>query len=329
MMSDNHNYHAITLMELALSTPVKLWNVPQLEREGRLRSHRLSDASSDVELISEWLVGKSPHTQRAYQKDIDCFLAFLSDRRKSIPTVSTTDIKAYFVALSTAPKLDSRTGLPTGEPLSPNTVTRRMNGVRSLFRYAVTVGILSDNPCLALDRFKVDDRRSERKLSESETLTMIALEPNTRNRVLLRTLYDLGCRVSELCGLKWGDIRVLDDGSAIVALFGKRSKRRSVRLPKEGWENLKALSDDRGDLDVIFPLSPSQVGKIVKAAGVRAGLGNGISPHWLRHCNATHALQRGADLAIVRDSLGHANIATTSHYVTGNPEKSSAYYLPR
>lgn len=321
--------------QLVLHSAVKLWNIPQLEREGRLRSKRLSDVTSDVELISEWLAGKSPNTQRAYQKDIDCFLAFLSDRRKSIPTVSATDIKAYYVALSTAPKLDSRSGLPTEGVLSPNSVSRRMNGVRSLFKYAMAAGILADNPCIALDRVKYQDKRGQRILSESEVLTIIALEPDRRNQVLLRALYDLGCRASELTGLTWGNFRELDDGGAVASILGKGNKIREVRLPQASWNNLKSVRGDRGSDGALFwsergtPLSNSQVARIVKAAGERAKLDKSISPHWLRHCNASHSLQRGADLALVRAALGHSNISTTSGYLHACPTDSTAFYLPR
>lgn len=321
--------------QLVSQSAIKLWNVPQLEREGRLRSRRLSDASSDVELISEWLVGKSPHTQRAYQKDIDCFLAFLYDRRKSIPTASASDIKAYYSLLSAAPKLDSRTGLPTGEALSPNSVSRRMNGVRSLFKYATAVGILADNPCVALDKIKYQDKRGQRILSESEVLTLIALEPDRRNQVMLRALYDLGCRASELTGLTWGNFRELDDGGAVASILGKGNKTREIRLPKESWNNLKSVRGDLNSGDALFwtdrgtPLSNSQVARIVKAAGERAKLGKSISPHWLRHCNASHSLQRGADLALVKNTLGHSNVSTTSGYLHASPTDSTAFYLPR
>lgn len=320
--------------QLVPQSDSRLWNVPQLEREGRLRSRRLTDASSDVELISEWLVGKSTHTQRAYQKDIDCFLAFLYDRRKSIPTASASDIKAYYVALSAAPKLDSRTGLPTGEVLSPNSVSRRMNGVRSLFKYATAVGVLADNPCVAIDKVKYQDKRGQRILSESEVLTLIALEPDHRNQVMLRALYDLGCRASELTGLTWGNFRELDDGGAVASILGKGNKTREIRLPKESWNNLKSVRGDHGSNDALFwskrgiPLSVSQVGRIVKAAGKRVAPGKSISPHWLRHCNASHSLQRGASLALVKETLGHSNISTTSGYLHANPTESTAFYLP-
>ena len=318
----------------ALQAPIKLWNVPLLVKQGRLRSRRLSDAQSDVELISEWLVGKSPHTQRGYRKDLDYFLAFLYDRRKSIPTVTTTDIKAYYMALTTANKLDRR-GLPTSEKLSPNTITRRMNGVRSLFKYALRVGILAENPCLALDRVSYQDKRGQRILTEGEVLTLIALEPSRRNQVLLRLLYDLGCRASELTGLTWGDFRELDDGSAIATILGKGNKVREVRLPKESWSDLQSVRGDKRSGDALFfsqrgtPLSHSQVGRIVKAAGERAKLDKSISPHWLRHCNASHSLQRGADLALVKNTLGHSNVSTTSGYLHAAPNDSTAFYLPR
>lgn len=76
-------------------------------------------------------------------------------------------------------------------------------------------------------------------------------------------------------------------------------------------------------------MDATQVFKIVRAAARRAGVPNWdeVSPHWLRHCHGSHSIDRGAPLSVVRDTMGHANIATTNTYIQARPGQSSAHYL--
>lgn len=67
--------------------------------------------------------------------------------------------------------------------------------------------------------------------------------------------------------------------------------------------------------------------RIVKAAAVRAGIQGNVSAHWLRHSHASHALDRGANIALVRDTLGHSSLAVTSRYTHAKPNESSALHL--
>ena len=68
--------------------------------------------------------------------------------------------------------------------------------------------------------------------------------------------------------------------------------------------------------------------QIVKAAAKRAGIKGKVSPHWLRHAHATHALERGAKIHLVAETLGHSSVAITSRYLHARPEDSSSLYLP-
>ena len=74
-------------------------------------------------------------------------------------------------------------------------------------------------------------------------------------------------------------------------------------------------------------LDASQVHRIVKAAAARAGLPPEVSAHWLRHAHASHALDRGAPISLVKTTLGHASVATTDRYLHARPNDSSARYL--
>jgi hypothetical protein len=94
-----------------------------------------------------------------------------------------------------------------------------------------------------------------------------------------------------------------------------------------------AFRGDAGDNDPIFRsqrgghLDESQVWHIVRDAAVRAGIRGNVSPHWLRHCHASHSLERGADVNLVSQTLGHSSIAVTGRYLHARPSDSSARYL--
>ena len=74
-------------------------------------------------------------------------------------------------------------------------------------------------------------------------------------------------------------------------------------------------------------LNPASAWRIVKKAAAQAGIDGNVSPHWLRHAHASHALERGAPVALVRDTLGHSSVSTTNGYLHARPNDSSARYL--
>jgi len=122
-----------------------------------------------------------------------------------------------------------------------------------------------------------------------------------------------------------------------VSVWGKGEKERAVLLTEGTWRELLALrSADALPDDPVFrsrhgtPLSPTQAWRVVKAAAGRAGLEKApdFSPHWLRHAHASHALDRGAPISLVREGLGHASLATTSRYTHARPGDGSGRYLP-
>ena len=106
------------------------------------------------------------------------------------------------------------------------------------------------------------------------------------------------------------------------------------------WRELKGLRGEAADDEPVFvsrqrskhdgqnALKPSQVYNIVRQAARRAGVKKSVSPHWLRHAHASHALNRGAPISLVQATLGHSNLAITGRYTHAQPEASSAQYLP-
>lgn len=274
------------------------------------------EATNDVQLIRLWLHGRSEDTQRAYKFDSSRFFQFAG---KGIRQVTLHDLQRFADAL--------------GElELRPASRHRILSAVKSLFAYAHRLGYLQLNVARPLRLPQVRDTLNERILDEGQVHRLLALEPNPRNRTMLLLMYAAGIRVSELCGLKWKDL-VGRDGSGQITVFGKRGKTRTILLPSSVWSSLSALRNKAADTSPVFKsrksghLHRSQVLRIVQRAAMRAEIDRPISPHWLRHAHASHALDRGAAIHLVQNTLGHASVATTGRYLHARPTESSSSYL--
>jgi site-specific recombinase XerD len=175
---------------------------------------------------------------------------------------------------------------------------------------------------------------AERLLSEADVHRLLALEPDARNHALLRPADAGGLRASELVALRRRDPRPRDAGEGQVTVYGKGGKTRSVLLPASVWRDLLALRDAAAD--DAGPAFRSRTGgppacwrsrRPVAAAARRAGLRAGVSPDWLRHAYATHALERGAPIHLVQATLGRASVVTTGRSLHARPTDSSARSL--
>jgi integrase/recombinase XerD len=165
---------------------------------------------------------------------------------------------------------------------------------------------------------------AKRIISKVEVGWLIRAARSRRDRVLLEILYAGGLRISELVGLSWADVIVRDD-KVQLSVTGKGGKVRQVLLPETVSRSLLALRGDAGANDRVFAsrtgarLKQRAIGYMIKGAAKRAGIAEPVSPHWLRHAHGSHALDRGATLAEVQTTLGHANVATTSGYLHAWP----------
>ncbi|WP_369405515.1 tyrosine-type recombinase/integrase [Aneurinibacillus tyrosinisolvens] len=138
------------------------------------------------------------------------------------------------------------------------------------------------------------------------------------------TLILLGLRVSELVSIRWRDFHT-DPSETFIWLtvaHGKGNKVREVKVPQTLWALLNRLADDFHGLEnhqvldeQLFPISVRQIERIVEKARELSGLNKKVTPHWLRHTNATLALLHGASLQQVQETLGHSQITTTQRYL--------------
>lgn len=274
-------------------------------------------------LIKLWLHGKAPHTARYYRSNAWKFFAWVE---KPIEQVTLADVQAYQTALSQS-------------NLALSSQARAIAAIKSLFTFAhQKTGLLGVNPAGAVSIPKVKDALAERILPEWVVHTMIGLEPNERNRVILKLLYIAGLRVSELTQLEWRSLQPRDVGGQVL-VYGKGGKTRAIKLPASLWQELQLLRGNAAVGEPVFTsrkkkghLTEVQVNRVVKAAalrvpGLEAEVAASVSPHWLRHAHASHAMDKGAAVHLVKETLGHANIATTGRYLHARPTDSSSLYL--
>jgi integrase/recombinase XerD len=218
----------------------------------------------------------------------------------------------------------------------PATVKRKVSTIKSLFTFAERIGAIEKNPAKALQMPKVPDELAHKILPRADVLKLIAGAAMGRDRVLVTLLYSAGLRASEASALTWGDCRQRTGKDGIISVLGKGRKRRSIRLTPEVWRELMSIRpQDAVFEDHVFqsesgwkrPLDRTSISHIVRAAAKAAGLEEKVSPHWLRHCHATHSLDAGAPLPLISTTLGHTSLNTTSRYLHVHPDQSSTQYV--
>ncbi len=268
----------------------------------------ISGALGDSHLVKMWLSGRPDNTVRAYHADIR---AFRLHTCKPIRQVTAADLIDYAETLS---------------GLSQATQHRRLSVVKSLFSYAMKLGYISLDPAAALRLPKPRDNRTSKLLSVDQVQTAIQAAKPGRDRLILRTLYLCGLREAELVRLNASDIQPTPKGHAL-SVQGKGQKQRTIALPSALAADLIAHRDSgpifrsvRGNR-----LSSSDIYRIVRQAGKVAGYH--CAPHLLRHCTASHSLDAGCPIHVVKATLGHSSLATTSIYAHAKPEDSAGMYL--
>lgn len=267
---------------------------------------------NDTEMVERWLYGRSRNTQDAYLRDFDQAQRFWGNIQ--IASISLGHLQDY------------QTFLIQQRRLKDSSVKRKMNTLGSLLDFAYEQEWIPKNPAVKLKTPKVHDSLHDRILSPEQVRSVIAAAKPGRDRALIRFTYATGARISEVCGLLWKDCTAKSDGAAVVRLLGKGDKWRSVKLPASVWAELSALRGDAHDEASVFNLKRRQAHDVFKAAMMKAGCKE-ASAHYLRHSNASHSLEAGAPIHVVRDTLGHASIQTTDKYLHSSPDESSSDYL--
>ncbi len=299
----------------------------------------IPEGTTEDKLIELWIrLKKSEHTQKAYRRDIEIFRAFVE---KPLNQVTLEDALDFCDNLDEIEIISKR---GKTKQLEDNSKRRILNAIKSFYSFAYTSGVFPANVMAAIKPPSAKSAISQRILSEANVLKMIFLEQNPRNHAILHVLYAAGLRVTELCNLRWRNVIWRAEGVQLD-IIGKGDKQRHVLLSESSRQVLSAIREGAADDEFVFQsrqevsrqgyykgtrLDTTTIFLIVRAAAKQAGIPNWheVSPHWLRHCHGSHAIDRKAPLTVVRDTLGHSNIAVTNEYAKARPEDSSAHYLP-
>lgn len=260
--------------------------------------------------------GLSENTIASYGIDLKLFLEYL--RKNEIPSFKQVN-KEIIVNYMQAEKNNNKAN---------SSILRSVSSLRKFFQYLAQEKIIEKDPMLLIDTPKKKQHLPQ--VLTKEEVEKLLHSPNTgqvlglRDRAMLELMYATGLRISEIINLKLEDLHLT---MGTLQTLGKGHKERIVPVGDEAikWINRyleearpKLLKQKRSNyLFLNFHgnnLTRQGVWKNLKAEVRKAGIQKNITPHTLRHSFATHILENGADLRIVQELLGHADISTTQIY---------------
>lgn len=272
-----------------------------------------------VDAFLDYLVvekGLLPNTLQAYSRDLRAYVDTLEEIGITDPRKITDEaIELHAVRLS-------RKGL------TPASRARKLSVLRHFHRFLAREGLGSEKVARSVVRPKLSRRmpsvltltQIESLIEQPDASTPLGL----RDRAMFELAYGAGLRVSELCGLAVDELHLDQE---IVMVRGKGGKQRVVPFGRAAARAMARYLDAARPRLLDGRISPhvflnarggriSRVGffKNLKAHAASAGIVRRVSPHVLRHSFATHLLEGGADLRLVQELLGHADIATTQVY---------------
>ena len=256
------------------------------------------------------------NTIRSYEFDLQSFSQFLTEQGLKVQGVTKSDLQQYLASLYDM-------GFAT------TTVSRHLSAIRTFYNYLLMEGQIKASPCELIESPKLPKNLPTVLNLEEVTKLLDSFVGNTpadiRNKAMVELLYASGMRVSELLNLDLADL-YLEMG--FVQCMGKGNKERIVPIGEVATAALeiylqqsrKEFLKENTKTDALFinrlgtRMSRQGFWKILKQQASLAGISKEISPHKLRHSFATHLIENGADLRIVQELLGHADIATTQIY---------------
>lgn len=265
--------------------------------------------------------GLAVNTREAYRRDLTDFERFTEETGGSLDAPGVREITTYLAETT-------RRGKAT------RTVSRRLAAIRSFLKYQADTGIREpgdvDAVLVRLDAPK-PEKSLPKTLSRQQVERMLAVPDletplGVRDKAMLELLYACGLRASELCDL---DLRNVNLVYRTLRVFGKGGKERDVPMGMPATDAVETyietvrpklfaypkLSGTRVFLTKTGkPMERVRLWQIVSHVARISGVLKETGPHVLRHCFATHLLSGGADLRVVQELLGHADVGTTQIY---------------
>jgi integrase/recombinase XerD len=287
---------------------------------------------TDAELIDTfcdqlWLAdGLAATSLASYRRDLAAWSAWLGKR--GLLTATRADVEGWL-----ADQFHKKA--------KATSVARRLSAVKRFYRLQLERALVREDPTLRV-RAPRKPRRLPKLLSEKQVEALlnapdVATTLGLRDRAMLETLYATGLRVSELIGLRSGDV---DFEVGILTTIGKGRKERLVPVGEEArrWivryqgEVRPRLARGLAPHELFLSergrrLTRMGLWGVVRRHAVTAGVEQTLTPHVLRHSFATHLLERGADLRALQAMLGHADISTTQMYTHLSGEQHKQVYF--
>lgn len=279
-------------------------------------------ASSLIKAFGNYLSlekGLSKNTVSSYISDINFFVIYLKEKgTDDFSAVKRDDILNYLESCS-----DSK--------MESTSIARKLVSIKVFFRFLVSEKIIKTDVTDVMNSPKLwrvlPDFLSIKEIDKLlDVFAPNSKDPLTiRNRAIIELIYSCGLRVSELVNIQIHDLK-FDD--AVIKVTGKGNKERIVPIGAKAEKILtKYIEQSRAELikkNTALPkvfvshngkiLTRAMIWNIVKSAAKLAGIKKNIYPHTLRHSFASHLLQNGADLRVIQEMLGHADISTTQIY---------------
>lgn len=257
----------------------------------------------------------SSHTVKAYRQDIRQFLDYFEENSLA---VEKNTIRDYISVIFLRTK-------------NKATISRKIYALKSFYSYLVKQGKLAKNPFDAVSSPK-NEKKLPEILTESEMLSFLDKLPEetflqVRNKAVFEFLYATGLRISELVNLRITDINFTDD---MVRVLGKGKKERIVPFNENAKVMLlkymdRARMQFKKPVDYIFlnawgrKITERAIEQILhKTFREMMDSNKSVYPHLFRHSFATHLLQRGANLRVIQELLGHESLSTTEKYTNLN-----------
>ena len=271
----------------------------------------------------------SPYTVRNYTTDLLGFFEFTKDKEiGSLKEIDKDVLRDYLLHLME-------------QGVAKGSIARKLSAIRSFYRYLLREGIESTSPVANTSSPKLDRRLPSFLTIEEVTQLLkapdLATPKGQRDCALLELLYASGLRVSELVGLNLEQVNL---DTREIRVWGKGSKERMVLMGEPAARALSAylnqgrrqLLGDKKSGAVFLNRSGERLtersmqNSLLEYANM-AGIGKRVHPHMLRHTFATHLLDGGADLRVVQELLGHANLSSTQIYTHVSKSQAKKVYL--
>lgn len=279
--------------------------------------------------------GAAVNTVAAYRRDLNQFLAHAKAKKWRINSLKRKELESYLTSLSQS-------------GMASTSMARKLSCLKQFFRFLYTDGHRKDNPAATIETPK-KGRRLPKYLTSEQVTQLLQTAQNKegpeglRLIALLEILYASGLRVSELVTLRLSHIRKNKNGpygyEPFLVIIGKGSKERLAPLNSRALEALNtympyrdAFIRENDKSPWLFPsssreghLTRQRFGQLLKELAIEAHIDPELlSPHVIRHAFASHLLEGGADLRVIQELLGHADISTTQIYthVAGEHLKS-------